>query len=287
LSEFVAEAADVLAEYEDVSALTSSIQQYVCYLMFDAFDDEYPLGSVPTLDTLLSDDREDEDVNKEKVSVIRTSVQTWVDSVVSKVKKNTPRGQMPNYAMSTVCSEEELALKAKEYANYAGFFADDDAEKYNALVEELKAYICYWYYREVKMDRLAADKMPSFPVSDMYRNLYTMADGEKASSGAIEEVVGLLEHYALCFLGDDMTLEDLQAMRHKSEKVTEEEEEEFSKYSSDKGKLVAVTYGDKNADGTRTAYKTFVLNYNDFSVRVTYNGVLYTIPAYGYISLYV
>ena len=283
LSEFVTAAAGVLSEYEDVATLTDSIQQYVCYLLFGAFDDEYALGSVPTLNVLLSDE-DDDGAGKELVAVIRTSVQTWAKSLVSSVKKNTARGQMPNYAMSVVFSEEELDAKAREYARYAGFSADDD--QYDTLVAELKEYICYWYYREVKVERLAADKMPTFSVSDLYRNLYTIADGEKASAGAIEDVVALMEYYALCFL-DDMTKEDLEAMRSKTQKTTEEEVEEFSKYSSDKGKLVAVTYGDKNADGTLAAYKTFVLNYNDFSVRVTYNGVLYTIPAYGYISLYV
>jgi hypothetical protein len=64
-----------------------------------------------------------------------------------------------------------------------------------------------------------------------------------------------------------------------------EEDETFDKYSSDKGKLVAVTYGDKNSDGTYSKYKTFLLNYNSYSVRVVYEGTTYTIPSGGYIVL--
>ncbi len=73
----------------------------------------------------------------------------------------------------------------------------------------------------------------------------------------------------------------------------DESEEVVNKYLSDDGRIVAVTYGsDTNGDGKYEATKTFILNYNKFSVRVNYpqsNGeaaedsVLYTIPAYGYV----
>ena len=64
---------------------------------------------------------------------------------------------------------------------------------------------------------------------------------------------------------------------------SEEEEEEASRYLSDDGRIVSVTYGTKNADGSYSAYKTFILNYNNFSVNVEYGDVTYTIPAYGYV----
>ena len=59
--------------------------------------------------------------------------------------------------------------------------------------------------------------------------------------------------------------------------------EEASRYLSDDGRIVSVTYGDKNANGSYSAYKTFILNYNNFSVNVEYGDVTYTIPAYGYV----
>ena len=65
------------------------------------------------------------------------------------------------------------------------------------------------------------------------------------------------------------------------------EDEETSRYVSDDGRIMSVTYGTKNADGSYTAYKTFILNYNNFSVNVEYGPenekVTYTIPAYGYV----
>ena len=64
----------------------------------------------------------------------------------------------------------------------------------------------------------------------------------------------------------------------------------FYNYEERKNSVVAVTYGDvtTNDAGTtvKTAYKTFLLNYNSYAVRLTYDGILYTIPAGGYIVLY-
>jgi hypothetical protein len=62
-----------------------------------------------------------------------------------------------------------------------------------------------------------------------------------------------------------------------------EEEEEIedadSKYSTEN--IVAVTYG--NDDGS--AYKTIVLNYNNYSVSIVYEGIEYTIPAYQFVVI--
>ena len=40
-------------------------------------------------------------------------------------------------------------------------------------------------------------------------------------------------------------------------------------------------YEDEN--GNKVAYKTFILNYNNYAVRVTYKGIVYTVPAGGYV----
>ncbi len=68
------------------------------------------------------------------------------------------------------------------------------------------------------------------------------------------------------------------AMLNKGDKVEEEKEEDFRYTAED---VVAVTYG--NADGS--AYKTILLNYNNYTVRVEYEGFEYTIPAYEYVVI--
>ena len=71
----------------------------------------------------------------------------------------------------------------------------------------------------------------------------------------------------------------------KKEDVVEEEDVD-SIYVNDNGNIVSVTYGGKNGDD-QAAYKTFILNYNNFAVTVKYevNGVtrIYTIPANDYV----
>ncbi len=53
-----------------------------------------------------------------------------------------------------------------------------------------------------------------------------------------------------------------------------------SKYQVTNNSVVAVSYGNDKQDPNKT---TFILNYNNFAVRVTYNGVVYTVPSNGYV----
>ena len=78
-------------------------------------------------------------------------------------------------------------------------------------------------------------------------------------------------------------IDDLISTKGPAGGADDGEEDEASRYLSDDGRIVSVTYGDKKADGGYSAHKTFILNYNNFSVSVEYDGVTYTIPAYGYV----
>ena len=79
---------------------------------------------------------------------------------------------------------------------------------------------------------------------------------------------------------DEITQEILaNKTPEKEEEEEEEAEEEESKYSTEN--VVAVTYG--NDDGS--AYKTVLLNYNNYAIRIEYNGVVYTIAAYGFVEI--
>ena len=79
-----------------------------------------------------------------------------------------------------------------------------------------------------------------------------------------------------------ITEEEFWEILKKSDVEIEEEGEEevvFDKYATDG--VIAVTYG--TLDGV--AYKTMLLNYNNYAINVTYNGVNYTIPAYGFVAI--
>lgn len=58
--------------------------------------------------------------------------------------------------------------------------------------------------------------------------------------------------------------------------------DEDARYHVTNNNVVAVTYGDRT---TKEAYKTFLLNYNSYAVRVTYLGTVYTVEAGGYVMI--
>jgi len=57
-------------------------------------------------------------------------------------------------------------------------------------------------------------------------------------------------------------------------------------YIIDNNKIVLVVYGDRNeTTHEKTMTKGFILNYNNFAVRVTYNNVTYTVESGGYVVI--
>ena len=57
-------------------------------------------------------------------------------------------------------------------------------------------------------------------------------------------------------------------------------EKVFDKYAIDNN-IVLVTYGESGQ-----AFKSLILNFNDYTVQTTFNGVTYTIEEYGYVVIY-
>ena len=124
------------------------------------------------------------------------------------------------------------------------------------------------------LKQLSADELPKFHVSEIYAGtLVDSANGLKA----------LMYNYVMKYTS--LTEEQIDDLIEPSKGIGtgDDDGEEASRYLSDDGRIVSVTYGTKNADGSYSAYKTFILNYNNFSVNVEYGDVTYTIPAYGYV----
>ncbi len=68
---------------------------------------------------------------------------------------------------------------------------------------------------------------------------------------------------------------------------SEEDTESKDKYLVDNNQIVVVTYGDRDETTfEKTPYKSFILNYNNFAVKVTFNGISYTIPSGDYVVVY-
>ena len=181
---------------------------------------------------------------------------------------------MPNYALSSFLTEDEMNEIVDELISAlikALFVTEEERE---ALRPEVRAYLEHAYYVAVR-DRLNATKLPTFHVSEVYGS--TLHD-------AASDLKSLMYYFVSA--RTDMTAEDIDRYIGGGSGGmldADDEEEEASRYLSDDGRIVSVTYGDKNANGSYSAYKTFILNYNNFSVSVVYEGVTYTIPAYGYV----
>jgi len=59
------------------------------------------------------------------------------------------------------------------------------------------------------------------------------------------------------------------------------------KFVSNNNQIVLVTYGERDAETfDKYAYKSFILNYNNYAVVVEFEGIVYTIPRGGYVVLY-
>ena len=148
-------------------------------------------------------------------------------------------------------------------------FASEDERTF--IVPELIEYIKHVYTMEA-LEKVNAVKTPTFHISEVYGN--TLAS-------ATADIKALLRYYVTTFT--TITEEDIDKMIGGAQgSIGDKEEEETSRYVSNDGRIVAVTYGDR-VNGGYTKYKTFVLNYNNFSVNVVYDNVTYTIPAYGYV----
>ena len=84
----------------------------------------------------------------------------------------------------------------------------------------------------------------------------------------------------------EITEEDFLGMLggDEEEEVEDEVDDNQTVITSDKYAtegIIAVTYG--TLEGV--AYKTMLLNYNNYAVNVTYENVHYTIPAYGFVTI--
>ena len=210
--------------------------------------------------------------------ILKTTMteKNYIKQMIDVVRSKSAVGALPNYSMASLDGEIDIdaivedLYKALVSSKKLAKHEQTEDFKNNVLLPELENYLAYQYYSAVIAERLKVVKQPEFHVSEVY-------------SGNLAETTNELEALMIYFVtnGTDMTADDVRSLYTTNVREEEETEDEESRYLSDDGRIVAVTYGDKNSDGSYTAYKTFILNYNNFAVSVEYAGVTYTIPAYG------
>ena len=258
-------AANVTHVAEGKNSIESDALAYYCYLLLNSFDKK--LDQAPSITI-------SQGSAANAVKILDNDFKDRIPLLVAEARSTAKRGEMANYALSYFLTEDEMNEIVDELISAlikALFATEEDRE---TLRPEVRAYLEHAYYVAVR-DRLNATKLSTFHVSEVYGS--TLHD-------AASDLKSLMYYFVSA--RTDMSSEDIDRyIGGGSGGIldTDEEEEEASRYLSDDGRIVSVTYGDKNADGSYSAYKTFILNYNNFSVSVVYEGVTYTIPAYGYV----
>ena len=261
-------AAEITHHVEGKNNLSTDVLNYFCFLLLNSFEG-YSLGEAAPAITAIESSKLNNAMKQ-----INKSLNAKINALVVEIKTNTSRGAISNYSLSSVMSDEELtALCDAEVTSLidALFATEEVRETLRAELEELFKYKFY----TSALDELGADKKPSFHVSEIYGDdLYTAGQGLKS----------LLRWYVVQY-SQAMTEEEIDTLIGSTSGSIEEEETDESKYLSDDGRIVAVTYGAAGANGGYDNYRTFVLNYNNFSVSVVYDGIQYTIPAFSYVVI--
>ena len=179
-------------------------------------------------------------------------------------------------AEATLADKKKVSLSTEQLNEIALLchFEYDYSKLYNT---ELTAYITYLRGEKIEAaygeENTAAEIQLDFMQSSFTthkENAWAVYEGVKAAvSGYISEsdIANRLPNDYSSSTDED-----------------KEEEEGFDKYAVEEGSIVIVTYGGKNGVDA-DAYKSIILNYNNFSVSIEYEGKVYTLPAYGYVVI--
>ena len=261
-------------------SISSDVRQYYIYLLFQSFSEQLAGNEEPVLTIYASGKltKSTDSVYKNAVKYFKKDyMDAKITELLEKARKAAARGEIADYSLDSVMTDEEMA----EWVNTIyerlvnGKYLDDEknqeADVKAQLLVDIEAYLRYNYCDQA-LTQISATTTPKFNVSEVYGDdLYTSS----------EQIKTLLRYFVTNL--SEITESDIDEMIKTSTKTEEEEVEDVSKYLSADGRIVSVTYGTKQNDGSYKNYKTFLLNYNNFSVSVQYDGITYTIASYGYV----
>lgn len=276
-------AAQVSYYVDSGSSMSSDVRDYYIYLLFQSFSEQLAADKEPVLTIYKADGtllKASDTVYKNAIKAVsKKFVETPIAALIAAAKQGTKRGELVDYSLKRLLSDEEMTAWVEDvYAQLeASKYLDgsDNAAAADQLKSDIESYLRYQYYQTLLKDKMKAGKTQTkFNVSEVYGDdLLTSSQGLKT-----------LIRYFVPALCEEITEEVIDEMVRDSVIAEEDEEEETSKYLTNDGRIVAVTYGSLNGS-SYTNDKTFLLNYNNFSVSVRYDGVTYTIPAYGYVVI--
>jgi hypothetical protein len=244
--------------------LADDVLAYYVYALLNSFDGcELPTEAPDLPICYGSNGKKDTKKYAKIMTVVEKEMNenNYINVMVNAARANITREALPNYSVPAIQGIDFDGIIANLYKTMekSKYLTPAEIEKAETeLIPALEDYVSYLYYSNV-LKRLGANEQPQFHISEVY-------------SATLAETTTELKELMIYFVvaNTDMTREDVIALGSVSSVADEDEEmdDETSRYLSDDGRIVSVTYGDKNADGSYSAYKTFVLNYNNFSVSV-------------------
>ena len=189
----------------------------------------------------------------DEFATVNKNIKAKVSELLKTVRRRgSEEGCLANYAFSSVMTADQLDA----YINGIVDSLNNEPEDVDALKEALKDFILGTYYNDAKA-ALGLKSDTTFKVDEYYGN---------AISSESLRVKEMLYYFATGY--SPLTDADIENLISK-DYSEDDDGDGYSKYATSKGKLVAVTYGTPEADGTYKAYKTFLLNYNNFYATVT------------------
>jgi len=135
------------------------------------------------------------------------------------------------------------------------------------------------------MERIIKEAVEYFTANDEYSYSAEFIEDCKKKVAPIEELcakIDALDARSKAAYNQIITIGAgvLEPIVEEEDEVVEETSSVNSKYLVDDGTIVAVTYGEIGDD-----YRTFILNYNYFTIEVEYEGQTYEIEKYGFVKL--
>ena len=170
----------------------------------------------------------------------------------------------------------ELTDEQKAEISALCHFEYDYSKLYNTDLANLAKYYAVTKLCEVSDYEETLSEMPAKVDLDFTQDSFTTFSDNAYST--FEAVKALVKGY----ITEEDIANRVTPPGSSSGTTDEEKEEEFDKYAVEEGSIVVVTYGGKNGVDA-DPYKSIILNYNNFSVSIEYEGLLYTLPAYGYV----
>ena len=275
--------ADILSLDEQISTLGSALENVMRSLKGEYEDEE--TGEWLEIEAAI-------ELNAPKLNAQLVSIKSLAVSIYQQYAQ-----------LGKMVEEGEALLKAVEEAYGVIDNAGLDATVETKMLAELESYLAE---ATALFGDVEQKTGPAYTERLIYQALVDSSDtSETTKSVAVRAVAALAtvkaegedeiyaEDLAKLIADSVFTVADIEEAGKLNDTVLDEDDDDDSqtsvhdKYFVDNNQIVVVTYGDRD-DTTheKTAYKSFILNYNNFAVVVDYEGVKYTIPSGGYVVLY-